>query len=87
MEYKVKFKPENREVQEKADELLTEEEIEKNYHIACLTYPKSDLVFEIPDESRLSEHQIVNTELYIGEKKNRVKKFAGIAIDIGTTTV
>ena len=130
MEYKVKFKPENREVRikdnetileaalkngihinatcqgkgvcgkcklilkqgivkekEKADELLTEEEIEKNYHIACLTYPKSDLVFEIPDESRLSEHQIVNTELYIGEKKNRVKKFAGIAIDIGTTTV
>lgn len=71
---------------EKALELLTKEERKNNYHIACLTYPKSDIVVEVPEEARLSDHQIISSEVKI-EKKKKVKKFAGAAIDIGTTTV
>ena len=72
---------------ETAKELLTPGEKNNNYHIACLTYPKSDLVVDIPTESQLSDHQIVSSEVKIEKNKKKVKKFAGVAIDIGTTTV
>ncbi|ODS38934.1 hypothetical protein BEH94_06365 [Candidatus Altiarchaeales archaeon WOR_SM1_SCG] len=129
MEYKIKFEPENREVEirnnetileaalkngihinaqcqgkgvcgkckiilkegivnekETAKELLTLVEKNNYYHIACLTYPESDLVVEVPKEAQLSDHQIISSEVKI-EKKDKVKKFAGVAVDIGTTTV
>ncbi len=70
---------------ELSNKLLSIDEQQNNYYIACLTYPKSNLVVEIPVESQLSEHQIISEIKF--EKKEKVKKFAGIAIDIGTTTV
>ena len=71
---------------ERVLDLLTREERDNNYYIACLTYPESDLVVEVPKEARLSDHQIISSEVKI-EKKDKVKKFAGVAVDIGTTTV
>lgn len=38
---------------------LTSEEIESGWRLACQTFPESDLVVEIPEESRLSEHKVV----------------------------
>ena len=38
---------------------LTEEELAAGYILACQSIPESDLVIEIPEESRLSEHQMV----------------------------
>ncbi|ODS40263.1 MAG: hypothetical protein A7315_09145 [Candidatus Altiarchaeales archaeon WOR_SM1_79] len=73
------------EQRERALEFLTKEELNKGYYIACLTYPKDDIEILIPPESRLSEHQMVEDIKF--EKKEKVKNFAGIAIDIGTTTV
>ena len=73
-------------VREEAGKLLTDDDRRNGYHIACLTYPKSDLTVEIPEESRLSEHQIVN-EIKIQRTENKVHKFAGVAVDVGTTTV
>lgn len=71
---------------EGVEKLLTQDDRQKGFCIACLTYPKSNISIEIPEESRLSEHQIVN-EIKIQRNENRVHKFAGVAIDIGTTTV
>lgn len=38
---------------------LTPEELEKGFTLACQTFPESDLVVEIPLESRLQEHQVL----------------------------
>lgn len=38
---------------------LTEEELAAGYVLACQSIPESDLIIEIPEESQLSEHQMV----------------------------
>lgn len=38
---------------------LTEEEQKQGYVLACQSFPESDLVVEIPEESKLGEHQVV----------------------------
>ena len=58
-------------------DLLTKEEIDKSYYLACQTYPRSDLIVKIPEESRLSKAKVIE-----GSSQKQ-----GIAIDIGTTTV
>ena len=66
--------------------LLTKKEREDNYYLACKTYPCSDLKVIIPDESTIGEHKIL--EHAQGIKKEALgSKSAGIAVDIGTTTV
>lgn len=49
--------------------LLTREEREQGYILACRSFPESDLVLEIPPESRLSEHQVVLDEEPAGERE------------------
>ncbi|MEA3254783.1 MAG: ASKHA domain-containing protein [Candidatus Altiarchaeota archaeon] len=65
---------------------LTEEERKGNYYLACLTYPQSDLKVIIPKESRLGKHQILEHTSSI-VKKALVGEEAGVAVDVGTTTV
>ncbi|GAV24697.1 ferredoxin [Carboxydothermus islandicus] len=41
---------------------LKQEEIAQGYVLACQTYPESDLIIEIPFDSRLTKHQIVTDD-------------------------
>ncbi|WP_028052139.1 ASKHA domain-containing protein [Carboxydothermus ferrireducens] len=41
---------------------LKQEEIAQGYVLACQTYPESDLIIEIPFDSRLTQHQIVTDD-------------------------
>jgi len=61
---------------------LTKEEIDNNYYLACQTFPRSDLIVEIPKESRLTKAKVTDESFLKTKSKN-----IGIAIDIGTTTV
>ncbi len=54
-------------------------------HLACQTYPKSDAVVFIPEESRLGRHQILE-HIEVHERRE-VSGDAFFAVDIGTTTV
>jgi len=74
------------EVQSEKTDLLTKKEREENYYLACKTYPLSDLKVIIPVESRLGTHQILEHAHGI-EKDSLLGDEAGIAIDIGTTTI
>ncbi len=70
----------------KEEGILSKEEKEKKYYLACKTYPRSDLKIVVPPESRLGRHQIVEHTHDIKKRTLRGNK-AGIAIDVGTTTV
>jgi len=41
---------------------LSEEEIASGYVLACQSFPETDVVVEIPESSRLSEHQVLLDE-------------------------
>ena len=47
------------EIQEKPHSLLTRDEVQRNYILACMSVPLSDVVVEVPLESRLEGAQIV----------------------------
>ena len=83
---KCKVIVEEGEVEAKKTNLLTEEERKGNYYLACLTYPRSDLKVIIPNESRLGKHQILEHTRGI-QKDVLVGEEAGVAVDVGTTTV
>ena len=40
------------------DFFLTKEEVSRKYYLACQTYPRSDLVVEVPEESRLGRAKV-----------------------------
>jgi len=46
-------------IQEKPHSLLTRDEVQRNYILACMSFPLSDVVVEVPLESRLEGAQIV----------------------------
>ncbi|WP_066635912.1 ASKHA domain-containing protein [Desulfolucanica intricata] len=51
---------------------LTEEQLANGYVLSCQTTAESDLVVEIPEESRLSEHQVLLEEATAGETEQLV---------------
>ena len=46
-------------IEEKRHPLLTRDEVRRNYILACTSFPRSDVVVEVPSESRLEGGQIV----------------------------
>jgi len=46
-------------IQEKRHPLLTRDEVRRNYILACTSFPRSDVVVEVPVESRLEGGRIV----------------------------
>ena len=46
-------------IQEKRHPLLTRDEVRRNYILACTSFPRSDVVVEVPAESRLEGGRIV----------------------------
>ncbi len=66
-------------------EVVTEGEESGNEYLACKTFPRSDLKITIPEESRLGAHQIL--EHAHGIERDELIGDAGLALDIGTTTV
>jgi uncharacterized 2Fe-2S/4Fe-4S cluster protein (DUF4445 family) len=55
-------------------------------YLACKTYPTSDLIIEIPQESRLGAHQRIEEFIELSAGKVTGSD-VGIAVDVGTTTV
>ncbi|MBN2013962.1 MAG: DUF4445 domain-containing protein [Candidatus Altiarchaeota archaeon] len=55
-------------------------------HLACQTFPASDLIVFVPPESRLGEHQILSESPSL--ELSELSGFdVGVAVDVGTTTV
>ena len=58
-----------------SDKILSEEELENGYYLACMVRLVEDCVFTIPAESRIENPKIlISTELEIPELKPAVKK-------------
>lgn len=74
---KCKVMVQSGEITEEKTELLDSEEIEKGYHLACLTRAESDVEVLVPEESRVGMHQIlISTEVVSVEKLDPpVRKF------------
>ncbi len=67
-------------------EVRSQGELSDGLYLACQTYPVTDLVVEIPSESRLGIHQVIEDASSIwAEELSSLD--VGIAVDIGTTTV
>jgi len=58
------------EVEGQSTEFLTRDEIRRGYVLACQVYPRSDLVVEVPPESRLAGY------VEIGEDSQRFRDFS-----------
>ena len=64
---------------------LTGKDRKEGYYLACTTYPESGLKVIIPGSSRPGKHQILDHSHAV--EKGVLTGDAGIAIDVGTTTV
>jgi len=60
---------------------LTEAELAAGYVLACQSTPESDLVLEVPEESRLSEHRVVLDGLPAGESNAILPEDEGLCKD------